>query len=496
LTREILVGTGIGIAIFLASVGVNVVPFIFFLGLLGAFYFFFQMQGVGNFKDVDTDTGVCSTMSFDDIGGQDSAINELKEALEFLLKPVEILHMGIRPLKGILLMGPPGTGKTLLARAAAGYAESVFLATSGSEFIEMYAGIGAKRVRQLFGEARKKARSEGKSSAVVFIDELEVLGAKRGSHASHMEYDQTLNQLLVEMDGLMPDSEPRILVIAATNRADMLDPALMRPGRFDRQVRVELPDKKGRVRILQIHTRNKPLAQDVDMDAVARATFGFSGAHLESLANEAAVLALREGKREILQRHFTEAVDKVILGEKLSRQPSTKEIERVAVHESGHALVSELLRAGSVSSLTVVPRGQALGYMRRTPEDDQYLYTLDDLRYQIMVALGGAVSEELWYGNRSTGARGDFQQAWGVARQIVNSGLSTLGVVHEDDLPQEVMYRECVSIIKQLEEETTEVLGGSQHFLERIVERLLEEESLERQRFVELIRPDAAGCVS
>ena len=325
------------------------------------------MQGNGNFKNVDVGTGVCSTMSFDDIGGQDSAINELKEALEFLLKPMEILHMGIRPIKGILLMGPPGTGKTLLARAAAGYAESVFLATSGSEFIEMYAGVGAKRVRQLFGEARKKARSEGKNSAVVFIDELEVLGAKRGSHASHMEYDQTLNQLLVEMDGLMPDSEPRILVIAATNRADMLDPALMRPGRFDRQVQVELPDKKGRVRILQIHTRNKPLAQDVDMDAVARATFGFSGAHLESLANEAAVLALREGKKEIQQRHFTEAVDKVILGEKLSRQPSTKEMERVAVHESGHALVSELLRAGSVSSLTVVPRGQALGYMRRTP---------------------------------------------------------------------------------------------------------------------------------
>ena len=311
-----------------------------------------------------------------------------------------------------------------------------------------------------------------------------------------MEYDQTLNQLLVEMDGLMPDSEPRILVIAATNRADMLDPALMRPGRFDRQVQVELPDKKGRVRILQIHTRNKPLAQDVDMDAVARATFGFSGAHLESLANEAAVLALREGKKEIQQRHFTEAVDKVILGEKLSRQPSTKEMERVAVHESGHALVSELLRAGSVSSLTVVPRGQALGYMRRTPEDDQYLYTLDDLRYQIMVALGGAVSEELWYGNRSTGARGDFQQAWGVARQIVNSGLSSLGVVHEDDLPQEVMYQECVSIIKQLEEETTELLSSSEHFLERIVERLLEEESLERQRFIELLRPDKADCVS
>lgn len=202
------------------------------------------MQGTGGFKGLDSREQVGGLITFDDIGGQDSAIKELREALEFLLRPVEILEMGIRPLKGILLVGPPGTGKTLLARAAASYTKSSFLATSGSEFIEMYAGVGAKRVRQLFSEARKKARMSGKNSAILFIDELEVLGARRGSHQSHMEYDQTLNQLLVEMDGLMPDDETRLLVVGATNRADMLDPALLRPGRFDRQVMVSLPDKK------------------------------------------------------------------------------------------------------------------------------------------------------------------------------------------------------------------------------------------------------------
>jgi len=484
--REIAVGSGMGLVIFLAFIGVNVLPFVFFIGLLGAFYFFFQMQGNTSFKDIENGTKVGSTVSFEDIGGQDSAIKELKEALEFLLKPVEILEMGIRPLKGILLVGPPGTGKTLLARAAASYTKSLFLAASGSEFIEMYAGVGAKRVRQLFGDARKKARAAGKNSAIVFIDELEVLGAKRGSHSSHMEYDQTLNQLLVEMDGLMPDEETRVLVIGATNRVDMLDPALLRPGRFDRQVRVSQPDKKGRIRILEIHTRNKPLADDVCKEDIARATFGFSGAHLESLANEAAILALREGKKRIHHRHFIEAVDKVILGEKLDHRPSETELHRVGVHESGHALVSELLKRGSVSSLTVVPRGQALGYMRQSPQDDQYLYSLDDLKRQIMIALGGAISEELWFGNRSTGARNDFEQAWGIAREIVSSGLSALGVVHEQDLPQEVMYRECVNIITETERETRELLNSNKHLLQRIVSRLMEEETLDRERFAEL----------
>ncbi|HOV42391.1 MAG TPA: AAA family ATPase [Syntrophothermus lipocalidus] len=487
MSREIALGSGIGILIFLAVLGVNVLPFIFFAGIIVAFYFFYQMQGTGGFKGLDSREQVGGLITFDDIGGQDSAIKELREALEFLLRPVEILEMGIRPLKGILLVGPPGTGKTLLARAAASYTKSSFLAASGSEFIEMYAGVGAKRVRQLFSETRKKARMSGRNSAILFIDELEVLGARRGSHQSHMEYDQTLNQLLVEMDGLMPDDETRLLVVGATNRADMLDPALLRPGRFDRQVMVSLPDKKGRIRILEIHTRNKPLADDVDMEDLGRVTFGFSGAHLESLANEAAILAFREGSKKIHHRHFREAVDKVILGEKLERTPTDEELRRVGVHESGHALVSELLQPGSVSSLTVVPRGQALGYMRKSPQDDQYLYTWDELCGQIMVALAGAISEEIWFGSRSTGAKSDFEQAWEIARQIVVSGLSPLGVVHVEDIPQEVMYNECSRIIKGLEDKTKELLVQNYSVLQLVAEKLLEEETLDRNQFGSLL---------
>lgn len=488
MSREIALGSVVGILIFLALLGVNILPFVFFTGIIVAFYFFYQMQGSGNFKISDTKEQAKGLVTFDDIGGQDTAIQELKEALEFLLRPVEILEMGIRPLKGLLLVGPPGTGKTLLARAAASYTKSSFLAASGSEFIEMYAGVGAKRVRQLFSEARKKARVSGRNSAILFIDELEVLGAKRGSHQSHMEYDQTLNQLLVEMDGLMPDDEIRLLVIGATNRADMLDPALLRPGRFDRQVMVGLPDKKGRIRILEIHTRNKPLAEDVDIEELGRITFGFSGAHLESLANEAAILAFREGCKKIQHRHFKEAVDKVILGEKLDRRPTQEELRRVAVHESGHALVSELIQPGSVSSLTVVPRGQALGYMRKSPQDDQYLYTRDELSGQIMIALAGAISEEICFGNRSTGARNDFEQAWETARQIVVSGLSSLGVIHVEDLPQEALYKECAGIIRELEHKTKEMLVQCYPTLENVAQRLLEEETLNRERFEDLMK--------
>ncbi len=494
MSREIAIGSVVGILIFLALLGVNVLPFVFFTGIIMAFYFFYQMQGAGSFKTPDARGRVKDLITFDDIGGQDTAINELKEALEFLLRPVEILEMGIRPLKGILLVGPPGTGKTLLARAAASYTKSAFLAASGSEFIEMYAGVGAKRVRQLFGEARKKARLSGKNSAILFIDELEVLGAKRGSHQSHMEYDQTLNQLLVEMDGLMPDDEIRLLVIGATNRADMLDPALLRPGRFDRQVLVGLPDKKGRIRILEIHTRNKPVAEDVDFEELGRITFGFSGAHLESLANEAAILAFRERCKKIHHRHFKEAVDKVILGERLDRRPTMEELRRVAVHESGHALISELLQPGSVSSLTVVPRGQALGYMRKSPQDDQYLYTRDELSNQIMVALAGAISEEIYFGNRSTGAKNDFEQAWETARQIVVSGLSRLGVVHAQDIPQEALYHECVNILKELEHKTKELLLQSYSTLENVAQKLLQEETLSRERFESLLNDTQNGA--
>ncbi|MGE5423673.1 MAG: AAA family ATPase, partial [Ignavibacteriales bacterium] len=270
--KEIFVGLAAGIVLFLVFLGFDVFPLVFFCLLAGALYMMFQGQLNGGVKGIKTSKPKIKGTTFDDVGGQDTAINEFKEALEFLLKPVAMIQMGIRPLKGILLVGPPGTGKTLLAKAAASYTSSIFVAASGSEFIEMYAGVGAKRVRQLFGEARKKAKKDGKSSAIVFIDEIEILGAKRGSHSSHLEYDQTLNQLLVEMDGLENDEDVRLLVVGATNRADMLDPALTRPGRFDRQVIVSLPDKKGRAKIIEIHTKNKPLGEDVSIDSLAKST--------------------------------------------------------------------------------------------------------------------------------------------------------------------------------------------------------------------------------
>lgn len=487
--KEVVIGSGVGLVVFMIFLGINVLPLILFGLLAAALLVMFEGPLRDSIKGMGSSGKTIEHTTFEDVGGQDTAISEFKEALEFLLKPVEIVEMGIRPLKGILLVGPPGTGKTLLAKAAASYTKSAFVSASGSEFIEMYAGVGAKRVRQMFGEARKKAKREGKNGAIVFIDELEILGAKRGSNQSHMEYDQTLNQLLVEMDGISNDEETRLLVVGATNRADMLDPAILRPGRFDRQVVVNLPDKKGRVKILMIHTQNKPLADDVCLEDIAKATFGFSGAQIESLANEAAILALRDGERQIAHRYFVEAIDKVILGEKLDRRPSDDEIQRVGTHEAGHAVVSELVRPGSVSSLTIVPRGQALGFMRKnSPEYDQYLYTLQELQGQIMVALGGAIAEDMIFGARSTGARNDFEQAWGLAREIIKSGMSKLGVIAVSEVPSDLAFNECTEILKDVEENASQLLENNRHLLQAVSSRLLEEETLDRSRFLEIMQ--------
>ena len=283
------------------------------------------------------------------------------EALEFVTDAAKCRALGIRPIKGILLTGPPGTGKTLLAKAAANYTNSTFIAASGSNFVEMYAGVGASRVRQLFQRAKEQAKKQGLASAIIFIDEIEVLGGKRGSNSSHLEYDQTLNQLLVCMDGINSEDEVRILVIAATNRADLMDDALLRPGRFDRIVKVDLPDKAARKHILQIHARGKPLSPEVSLDDIAAETFGFSGAHLESLLNEAAIGAMRRNMEVITAEHIKDAIEKVMLGEKLPRRPRPSELKRIAHHEIGHALIRELLQPGSVSSVTITSRGSALG---------------------------------------------------------------------------------------------------------------------------------------
>lgn len=477
--KEISLGFLLAFLIFLAIAGYDVIPLVVILAALVGMFYFVRTKGLLN-SNFDTTVAPLSRpeVAFSDIGGQNAAISELREALDFIKSFEEIKEMGIRPLKGILLTGPPGTGKTLMAKAAANYTDSAFLAASGSEFIEMYAGVGAQRVRKLFQSAREAALKLKKSNAVIFIDEIEVLGGKRGTTTSHMEYDQTINQLLCEMDGMKVDDRVRLLVLAATNRADMLDTALTRPGRFDRQVKVHLPDKEGRFEILKLHTSNKPLAAEVCLESIAKESFGFSGAHLESLANEAAILAMREGSKVVQPHHFQEAIDKVMMGEKLDRRPSASELKRVAFHETGHAIIGEMVRPGSVSTVTITPRGDALGYIRQTDEDDSYMYTKNYLEDRIAVTLAGAVAEELMLGYRSTGAANDFEHAVQAANTIIRSGMSELGVVSIEDIPKELKHNVLTSIIKEQENRVKEYMEHSKDLLLKLVEVLLEKEKI------------------
>lgn len=474
------VGAGIGILIFMLVQGYNVLPFILLL-VLGYFVWTLIVQkkvipGTGKgVLIVDGDHKV----GFEDIGGQSTGKKELQEALDFMIDSDRLRHLGIRPLKGILLSGPPGTGKTLMAKAAAHYTDSAFLSMAGSEFVQMYAGVGAERVRGLFNKARQLAKREKKDSAIIFIDELDILGAKRGGNVSHYEYDQTLNQLLVEMDGMGTDSGPQILVIGATNRAEALDQALLRPGRFDRQVRVDLPDKEGRLDILKIHTANKPLGDDVNLEKIAQETFGFSGAHLESVANEAAVFAWREKKEQIGQKHLSEAVEKVMMGEKLERRPGREELHRVAVHESGHALMAELLKPDSVSQITVRPRGAALGYVRHYPQDDIYLYTQNMLEEQIMIALAGSGAEKLIFHDRSTGNAGDYDSALNIVEKMIQSGMTTLGVVDLEYLSEEQRQEITHNVLDELEKQMTAVLTEKREILLLLAQKLEEDESID-----------------
>ncbi len=481
--REMALGIGAALVVVLGLNGVDVTPFLLLGGVFAFMWYMMEGKAVNRrFEAVMAGSSMDGTLgvTFDDIGGQEVAKREFLEALEFVKNMDSAAKLGIRPLRGILLTGPPGTGKTLLAKAAANYTDAVFLAASGSQFVEMYAGVGAQRVRRLFQQARSLAQKQGKKHAVIFIDEIDVLGSKRGVHSSHLEYDQTLNELLVQMDGIRSrDDEIRILVVAATNRPDLLDPALLRPGRFDRIVRVDLPDRAGRLHILRIHTRNKPLACDVDLDAVARETYGFSGAHLESVVNEAAILAMRSNRDRIAAADFREAIDKVMMGERLSRTPRTEERERIAFHEAGHAIVSEITKPGSVSMVTITSRGNALGYMRQAPADEQYLYTRDELLNQIAVALGGAVAEELRFGARSTGSVGDFEHAVRLARQIIEAGMSSLGVVCMETIPSEKVHSEIQRIVGEQETVVRQWLEERRSVLESVARQLLENEKME-----------------
>ncbi len=367
---------------------------------------------------MEPDTGV----TFQDVAGIDEAVEELQEIVEFLKTPEKYRRLGGRIPKGVLLVGPPGTGKTLLARATAGEAGVPFFSLSGSEFVEMFVGVGAARVRDLFQQATQKA------PCIVFIDELDALGKSRNSGivGGHDEREQTLNQLLAEMDGF--DARAGLIIMGATNRPEILDPALMRPGRFDRQVLVDRPDKRGRERILQIHARNVKLGPDVDLRALAARTPGFAGADLANVVNEAALLAARRNKNSVTRSELEEAVERVVAGlEKKSRRINEREKEIVAFHESGHALVSWMLpHADRVTKVSIIPRGLgALGYTLQLPIEDRYLLTRSELRDRMAGLMGGRVAEEEVFGEPSTGASNDLQQATGLARMMVRDyGMS------------------------------------------------------------------------
>lgn len=427
---------------------------------------------------------------FEDIGGQAHAKKELQEALDFLIEPQQTEHYGIRPLKGILLSGPPGTGKTLLAKAAAHYTQSVFVHASGSEFVERYVGVGAKRVRELFDRAKSAAKKAEVTSAILFIDEIDVIGGKRDG-SQQREYDQTLNQLLTEMDGISSNLHVQILVMAATNRKDLLDDALLRPGRFDRQITVDLPDRAARLKILELHTRHKPLAVDVQLEKIAEETFGFSGAQLESLTNEAAIYAMREKSKEITQKHLTQAIDKVMMGEKIDRETSEEEKERVAIHELGHAIMAEIVNPGSVAHVALSPRGQALGYVRHHPGQDRHLYTKEHLEHQILIGLAGAVAEQMILGDKSTGARNDYEQCNRYAKAIVESGFTDLGIVDVNLLPKDQLQKKISQILQGLEEQCTSLLQQYHSLFPQCLHILLQEETLSGDKFRGLLTQNA-----
>lgn len=486
MVKHFLFGVLPALFIFLAYLGWNVGPIIFFVLMAGILYLIIQKSGSLTSLQSESKSkkhAISETkVKFEEIGGLERVKKEMTEALDFLIQREEFEQYGIRPIKGILLDGPPGTGKTLLAKASANYTDSVFVAASGSEFVEMYVGVGAQRVRELFHEARFTAQKQKKESAIIFIDEIDVIGSQREGK-NHREYDQTLNQLLTEMDGIKGNDKPKILVIAATNRKDMLDSALLRPGRFDRHVTVDLPDKAARKKILEIYTEKKSLSSDVDLDQLAGETYGFSGAQLESAANEAAIYAFREKESTISIKHFSNAIDKVLMGEQKDRQATQEEKRRVAIHELGHAVVAEFVKPGSVSQVALRPRGQALGYVRHNPQDDPYLHTRESIEAQIMIALGGAVAEEIFYGHRSTGSKNDFDQALHLVNQLIETGLTSLGIVNTNYVSKRKIEQESYAVLNLLLDKTRNLLQERKKVISEALHHLEENEVLTGQEF-------------
>ncbi len=445
------------------------------------------------------------TVTFDDVAGAEEAKQELQEVVEFLREPQKFAALGARIPKGVLLVGPPGTGKTLMAKAIAGEAGVPFFSISGSEFVEMFVGVGASRVRDLFDQAKRNA------PCIVFIDEIDAVGRHRGAGlgGSHDEREQTLNQILVEMDGF--DTNTNVIVIAATNRPDILDPALLRPGRFDRRVVMDRPDVKGRRAILEVHTRGKPLAPDVDLDKIARLTPGFVGADLENLVNEAAILAARRNKRAIGMEEMVEAIERVALGpERRSRVISPEEKRIIAYHEAGHALVARMCEhAPPVYKVSLIPRGMAGGYVLSLPEDDRMFMRASEFMDQITVALGGRVAEEVVFGDVTDGAVDDLEKATKMARAMVTRfgmseelGPMVFGKRNEliflgkeigeqrnySEETAEIIDREVQRIVHQAYNKAKEIVTRYRNKLDEIAQRLIEEEVIEAAELEAMFR--------
>lgn len=449
-------------------------------------------------------TGEKPTVTFDDVAGVEEAKQELAEVVEFLREPQKFISLGARIPKGVVLMGAPGTGKTLLAKAVSGEAGVPFFSISGSEFVEMFVGVGAARVRDLFDQAKRN------SPCIVFVDEIDAVGRHRGAGlgGSHDEREQTLNQILVEMDGFGTDTN--IIVVAATNRPDILDPALLRPGRFDRRVILDRPDIKGRKAILEVHVRGKPLARDVDLQVLARQTPGFVGADIENLVNEAAILAARRDKKAIGMEDFEESVERVIAGpERKSRLITEDEKRILAYHEAGHAVVqSKLPNCDPVHKVSIVARGLSLGYTLALPEQDRYLYTQDKFEDEMAGMLAGRAAEDMTFGDRWTGAQDDLERATKLARKMVTAyGMSeklgplTFGDREEmvflgreiaeqrnysDEVAEEIDF-EVRRLIDKAYGRARDVLTSYTSKLELIAKRLMEVETIERQEFEALM---------
>ncbi len=491
----------------------QILPFILPLIVIGLFIYFLmrQVQGTNNRaltfgqSSARLNDERKNQVRFADVAGSAEAKEELSEIVDFLKYPQKFLALGAKIPKGVLLLGSPGVGKTLLSRAVAGEANVPFFHISGSEFVEMFVGVGASRVRDLFKRAKKNA------PCIVFIDEIDAVGRQRGTGlgGGHDEREQTLNQILVEMDGFETDTN--IIVIAATNRPDVLDPALLRPGRFDRQVVLDLPDIKDREAILKVHVRRKPLAKDVDLHKIAERTPGFSGADLANLINEGAILAARANRKEIGNEELREAIEKVMLGpQRKSHILSAKEKEVTAYHEGGHALVGSVLPfSDPVHKVTILSRGRAAGYTMKLPVEDKHMNTKSSFLDEIAALLGGYAAERLVFNELTTGASNDIKVATNLARRLVTAyGMSdalgpvTLGESHEmvflgKDLGEQRNYSEEVAksidaevkrIMTEGYQRATEILTKHRNYLDTIAQRLIKEETLEQDQFAEIVK--------